>query len=354
MNGRMLERDEDLLLFRELHKREKDRIATLLQPVSDEFEPASGNFALYRISSGKKGSGFQFFPDNNKNDYDWLKTPPATPLFPSLEMEANAAQPVVQRELPIIRPFSRFAGHSQKESANSRPKSPNPKPKCLSNPPSYNRPKTQLVPKTNIKAAPTLIQPTNYDPLKSKRTSKQVNHKDDPIHFLTANLSKNPNPTNKTNPRSRGVSPLARSTIPVEMRSSNPRSRGVSPLARSTNPVEMRSSSAARGRLVHQNASSTSSKTPRQSCSPCVTRGRRVEETKKEGKGTQILGSKMVERVMNARKTNSSVSIDESQRDAAKQKLRGETRDFARTKHLHMIKRDYTRLDFFQRRGGQH
>lgn len=36
------DRDEDLLLFREIHKREKERIASLLQPVSDEFEPNSG------------------------------------------------------------------------------------------------------------------------------------------------------------------------------------------------------------------------------------------------------------------------------------------------------------------------
>jgi hypothetical protein len=33
------DRDEDLLLFKELHRREKDRLACLLQPVSDEFEP---------------------------------------------------------------------------------------------------------------------------------------------------------------------------------------------------------------------------------------------------------------------------------------------------------------------------
>lgn len=33
------EKDEDLVLFRELHMRDKQRIVTLLQPVSDEFEP---------------------------------------------------------------------------------------------------------------------------------------------------------------------------------------------------------------------------------------------------------------------------------------------------------------------------
>jgi hypothetical protein len=33
-----------------------------------------------------------------------LKTPPATPLFASLEMEADSCQIVFQRELPILQP----------------------------------------------------------------------------------------------------------------------------------------------------------------------------------------------------------------------------------------------------------
>lgn len=96
-------------------------------------------------------------------------------------------------------------------------------------------------------------------------------------------------------------------------------------MARSTIPIQYptppnRSSSASRGRAVlHQNAS-----TPRQSCSPRA-RGRRQQEATKP---TQpFLGSKMVEKVMNARKSISSIN-DQGQRDT-KQKLRGST-----TKHL--------------------
>ncbi|KAL7252351.1 hypothetical protein ACSBR1_007020 [Camellia fascicularis] len=57
-NGRKDRRDEEevLLLFREMHKQEKDRTVSLLQPVSDEFE-ANGNYPLYRMASVKKGSG---------------------------------------------------------------------------------------------------------------------------------------------------------------------------------------------------------------------------------------------------------------------------------------------------------
>ena len=44
-NGRkVLDRDEDLVLFREMHRKEKDCIVSLLQPVSDEFE-ANGQSA---------------------------------------------------------------------------------------------------------------------------------------------------------------------------------------------------------------------------------------------------------------------------------------------------------------------
>lgn len=40
------EKDEDLLLFREMFKREKERTMSLLQPVSDEFEPGHGEISL--------------------------------------------------------------------------------------------------------------------------------------------------------------------------------------------------------------------------------------------------------------------------------------------------------------------
>ncbi|XP_021275551.1 muscle M-line assembly protein unc-89-like isoform X2 [Herrania umbratica] len=354
LNGRKLERDEDLLLFRELHKRDKDRIATLLQPVSDEFEPNGGNYALYRIASGKKASGYEFFPENNKNDYDWLKTPPATPLFPSLEMEAKAPQLVIQRELPIVQPLSRFSGYKESYKAGSigRPKSPNPNPKVPSRSitPSH-RPSIPSTEAKNTKLpAPILFnqktsQPICTHPLTNKRTNvvsntssisskPYSNQKDDHIDFLSSNLSKTlGTSTNKTKPRSRGVSPLARSTIPVQF-------DGISDET-PPNLKTDRSTSATRGRpqptvtpaavAVHQKAEPSSTPKPRrQSCSPCVTRGRRVEP-KQAVKGTQVLGSRMVEKVMNARKS----SVEE--RDT-KQKLRAASID-ERTKPVE-IKRD--------------
>ncbi|KAJ0972218.1 hypothetical protein J5N97_020177 [Dioscorea zingiberensis] len=121
------DRDEDLLLFKEMFKRERERTVSLLQPVSDEFEPTQGNHHLYKIPTGKKSSD-----PEEKNDYDWLKTPPATPLFPSLELEANEnlANMIVHKELPILQPIkpsrgpSRFSNSIEATKSAQRPKSP--------------------------------------------------------------------------------------------------------------------------------------------------------------------------------------------------------------------------------------
>ncbi|CAN0881954.1 hypothetical protein LINGRAHAP2_LOCUS14522 [Linum grandiflorum] len=106
MKDRDRDREDELQLFKELHKREKDRAGSLLQPISsDDLE---ANHSFYRIPSVKKS--YDFFASGNaaKSDYDWLKTPPATPLFPSLEMEATGPPPLLlQREITIVQPLSR-------------------------------------------------------------------------------------------------------------------------------------------------------------------------------------------------------------------------------------------------------
>ncbi|KAM3276818.1 hypothetical protein ACQJBY_044922 [Aegilops geniculata] len=73
---------------------------------------------MFKLASGKRD---YLLTDGEKNDYDWLKTPPATPLFASLEMEADSAQMVFQRELPILQPVktSRFSGKFEAPSSTS-------------------------------------------------------------------------------------------------------------------------------------------------------------------------------------------------------------------------------------------
>ncbi|CAO2170137.1 unnamed protein product [Urochloa humidicola] len=91
------DKDESIVFFRELYKREKDRDVNLLEPMySVEFEAIQGGHGC-KVPSGKS----DLISVDEKHDYDWLMTPPVAPLFPSLEIEANSSQMVFQRELPI-------------------------------------------------------------------------------------------------------------------------------------------------------------------------------------------------------------------------------------------------------------
>ncbi|KAL5775904.1 hypothetical protein ACOSP7_013461 [Xanthoceras sorbifolium] len=365
--------DQDLVLFRDLHRREKDRMATLLQPVFDDLEPNPGNYALYRMTSGRKGPGYEFFPENDKNDYDWLKTPPATPLFPSLEMEANASNLLLQRDIPILQPLSRFGGVSTATKGGNnigRPKSPKSKP-LRSVTPSHTQRPTIITTLTETKRNKTTTTLNNRKPnVIGKNTDKATSkvHKDTLMDFLTSNLSKNniAGTDTKTKPRSRGVSPSTRSTIPpdipgfsneappnlrTDISRSTSATRGRPAASNSTAqtpgfskeqppPSTMRrndinrSTSATRGRPA---AANTTTLSKRQSCSPSVTRGRKVTESKQQdqaddqkGKisttirnnnstGTQFVGSRMVDKLMNAR----SKSGNEDRESTRRPKSRG-------------------------------
>ncbi|XP_057801726.1 uncharacterized protein LOC131016934 isoform X2 [Salvia miltiorrhiza] len=204
--------DEELSFFRELKKREKDQFGSLLNPISDDFE-ANGSFGLSIMNSGgRKGAEFL-----GKNDYNWLKTPPATPLFPSLEMESNAQELVVQREIPIIQPISRF------------------------------------IDKRNMKSAP-LVTP------KPNKIKSSV-----PKNFPNSNTSRN------------STCLSARSSISNET------------------PPNLRPSSATRGRPAYQNLPAPPKIMRRQPSN--------AGNVEKSG-GVQVAGSRMVDKLMNARMSN--------------------------------------------------
>ncbi|KAK4277848.1 hypothetical protein QN277_015781 [Acacia crassicarpa] len=97
----MKEKDEELALFLEMKKREKERSDLLLHS-SEEFDaplssigPNPGTSPIFNIAAStpaparKTGADDFLNSENDKNDYDWLLTPPGTPLFPSLEMESR-------------------------------------------------------------------------------------------------------------------------------------------------------------------------------------------------------------------------------------------------------------------------
>ncbi|KAL8474876.1 hypothetical protein ACS0TY_031335 [Phlomoides rotata] len=77
-----------------------------------DARPKTGNSPIFNITSGpgsttaavrKTGADDFLNSENDKNDYDWLLTPPGTPLFSSLEMESQKTI-MSQLETPKARP----------------------------------------------------------------------------------------------------------------------------------------------------------------------------------------------------------------------------------------------------------
>ncbi|KAI4354581.1 hypothetical protein L6164_003431 [Bauhinia variegata] len=350
--GRM-EQDDDLSLFRDLQKRNNDRNSSLLQ-LSEEIESDNGSkHSFYRIPSGKKESGVEHLVETCKNDYDWLKTPPATPLFPSLEMEPTGTGPhqlVMKKEIPIIQPLSRFAGG---DSEALKPKSaiddklnPNnsskPKLPRRSVTPSHNRQRPTSV--TNIesknrndhKEIGSTHSSNSSENCKTKHVvaasyaKASIKKSSSDVESLTSNLiqkSLRSNIDSEKKLKSRGVSPLVRSTILTHM----PEFSNVTPPNLRT---DNRSISANRVRTGNPTSAvvpgiknqETALRSRWRSCSQSVANSNQkplegIEKNMKihkesniltaasvKGNRAHIMGSKMVEKVLNARKSGNNIN----------------------------------------------
>ncbi|KAL3649863.1 hypothetical protein CASFOL_006266 [Castilleja foliolosa] len=89
------DKDDDLALFNEVQSKERDNF--LLQSnddFDDIFSSKLRHFSdnKHRVSVPARGESSDLLnAEGDKNDYDWLITPPETPLFPSLDDEAPSA-----------------------------------------------------------------------------------------------------------------------------------------------------------------------------------------------------------------------------------------------------------------------
>ncbi|KAI3809135.1 hypothetical protein L1987_25105 [Smallanthus sonchifolius] len=96
-NSALRDKEDELGLFLEMKKREKERHDLLFQNAETEFDSSPGSrtgklgvFSMASATSVRKTGADEFLnSENDKNDYEWLLTPPGTPLFPSLEMESQ-------------------------------------------------------------------------------------------------------------------------------------------------------------------------------------------------------------------------------------------------------------------------
>ncbi|XP_062192666.1 uncharacterized protein LOC133896157 [Phragmites australis] len=224
------EKDEELALFLEMRRREKERGAAAAEQLLlsghgdgaagdgllllDPRPPAEPKAAAYKMTGGfRRAPGgaddFLHADGGDKNDYDWLLTPPGTPLFPSLEAQSKKS-PVGQVGTPKTRPTalkSRLANHPD--------------------PPSRSNLPLRSASSNSLNSAATTRRPPSSG-------------------GLTSNSSRPSTPTGRpaltsSSKGSRPSTPTSRATVPTKtgasaLRSSTPTSRSTLPSARSTTP----------------------------------------------------------------------------------------------------------------------
>ncbi|GMH27671.1 hypothetical protein Nepgr_029514 [Nepenthes gracilis] len=154
-SGLSFKEKDDLALFNEMQSKEPDNF--LLQSTDDfediftaKLKPFS-DFKL-GITIPVRGEPSDLLnADGNKNDYDWLLTPPDTPLFPSLDDEpapANLVHSGRPRSRPIsISRSSTMEKRSSRGSASPQRSSPSPR--------SGNSKASQRRPSSATRSSPT-------------------------------------------------------------------------------------------------------------------------------------------------------------------------------------------------------
>ncbi|KAG9137854.1 hypothetical protein Leryth_026712 [Lithospermum erythrorhizon] len=251
----MKEKDEELALFLEMRRREKERQNLLLINGSDEFDDSLGPrmgtspiFNLDTATQARKTASDDFLnSENDKNDYDWLLTPPGTPLFPSLEMESQRTVMSQQGE-PKARPValkSRLANLPQEPATRSNISSRQPTSspglntstaglrRPSSSGGSGSRPSTPTGrPSLTTGSRTTSTSTTKSAPTNSSRTTSTATSRA-PLTSSRPSRSATPTRTttsNKPTAPARSATPTSRSTS----RSSTPTSRPSVPAPKST------------------------------------------------------------------------------------------------------------------------
>ncbi|GAA0173348.1 hypothetical protein LIER_26981 [Lithospermum erythrorhizon] len=251
----MKEKDEELALFLEMRRREKERQNLLLINGSDEFDDSLGPrmgtspiFNLDTATQARKTASDDFLnSENDKNDYDWLLTPPGTPLFPSLEMESQRTVMSQQGE-PKARPValkSRLANLPQEPATRSNISSRQPTSspglntstaglrRPSSSGGSGSRPSTPTGrPSLTTGSRTTSTSTTKSAPTNSSRTTSTATSRA-PLTSSRPSRSATPTRTttsNKSTVPARSATPTSRSTS----RSSTPTSRPSVPAPKST------------------------------------------------------------------------------------------------------------------------
>ncbi|OMO97570.1 hypothetical protein COLO4_14547 [Corchorus olitorius] len=279
----MKERDEELALFLEMRRREKEKEMNnnlfLLNQNSEQLNaPLGSNVNVNGNGNGNAGGGggspiskiVSAVPvrktaadnflnsENDKSDYDWLLTPPGTPLFPSLEKESQKTL-MSQIGLSTARPTAlktRLANLPEEPASKSTlaPKQQNSSPGLNSSTTLNKRPSSSGGPKSSSRPATPTGRPTLPTANKPVRSSTPTSRATLPSAKPAASTARSSTPTRST---ARSSTPTARPSLP----SSKPASRSATPTRRPANASNTPTTSATTGRSssVTRSASTTSS-----------------------------------------------------------------------------------------------
>lgn len=139
--------EEDLALFQDLKKaRERNSFLQALSDESDEsLSTKLGSFSSFKFyvsSQAREKSSDLLNADVGKTDYNWLLTPPGTPLFPSLDRETplvDVSESVSQQSKPTAIPRkSRIDSSPRRIRSSSSPQHSSPA-SCSSSTNNYRR-----------------------------------------------------------------------------------------------------------------------------------------------------------------------------------------------------------------------
>ncbi|KAJ9563889.1 hypothetical protein OSB04_009049 [Centaurea solstitialis] len=200
------QRDDDLALFNEVQSRERDNF--LLQADDDDFEHIFPNrlryFSDYKLGINIPARGESsdlLHAEEEKNDYEWLLTPPDTPLFASLDDEAPQVN-VAQRGRAQTQPISISRSSTMEKSRRSSRGSASPN-RLSPSPRSHNSP---FEGRAQSSSAPTASPPTSLRPTPASIRSPPPSRKPVPRASTSAprRLSTGSNGTTNT----RGISPV--------------------------------------------------------------------------------------------------------------------------------------------------
>ncbi|XVE97066.1 hypothetical protein REPUB_Repub02eG0278600 [Reevesia pubescens] len=244
----MKERDEELALFLEMRRREKEKEKNnqllwlhnnsehLNVPLGSNVN-GSGNVGgspISKIVSAvpvRKTAADNFLnSENEKSDYDWLLTPPGTPLFPSLEMEAQKTL-MSQIGMSNARPTAlktRLANLADEPASKSTlvPKQQPPSAGVNSSSTLNKRPSSSGGPKPSSRPLTPTGRPTLPTATKPSRSSTPTSRTTFPSTKPAASTVRSSTPTRST----------ARSSTPTRStaRSSTPTARPSLPASKST------------------------------------------------------------------------------------------------------------------------